>query len=68
VPARGGAIAASPALRFRLVLSIAGSILIVLSLSSLLLATAWQAPGLVMLAPTYGGMGALIILVSRLRY
>jgi len=68
VPARGGAIAVSPALRFRLVLSIAGSILIFLSLSSLLLATAWQAPGLVMLAPTYGGMGALIILVSRLRY
>ena len=68
VPARGGAIAVNPALRFRLVLSIAGSILMFLSLSSLLLATAWQAPGLVMLAPTYGGMGALIVLVSRLRY
>jgi hypothetical protein len=51
-------------LRFRAILATAGAILMALSGVTLIVAMAWAAPEIMLVAGAYGGSGLLIVVAS----
>ena len=63
---RAASVIQSQAIRFRSILALAGSILLVLAGGMLLLAASWRAPEILLVSGAYGGSGMLILIASAI--